>query len=160
LIVGLIVVGLAFNNMGTVHPDFRPLHFDTLSYALGLLGLTGMILILLPNRVFGRFSKKGIETHNRIMAFRKFITDYSSLKRYPPSSLAIWDEIIVYATALGCADNVEKHMKKIVGANASTPISRAARIGITSRISSGVRSSSSSGGRGGGRAGGGGRGAR
>jgi len=141
--------------------SFRPAEFDYIIPLFIILAVIAFILLVLPNRVFGRFTKKGLDAHNRIIAFKTFITDYSSLKRYPPSSIAIWDEIIVYATALGCASNVEKHMTKLVGKDNSSSISRAASIGMASSISSSVRSSSSSGGgRGGGRAGGGGGGAR
>jgi uncharacterized membrane protein YgcG len=161
LVIGIIISFFAPSWFGDIH-TYRPMQFDYIIPLFYILSFTALILLLLPNRVFGRFTKKGIETHNRIMAFKKFITDYSSLKKYPPSSIAIWDEIIVYATALGCADNVEKHMTKIVGKETNSSISRAASIGMASSISSSVRSSSSSGGggRGGGRAGGGGGGAR
>lgn len=37
----------------------------------------------------------------------------SRLKEYPPASAVIWDDIIVYATALGLADKVEKHLSEL-----------------------------------------------
>ncbi len=37
----------------------------------------------------------------------------SRLKTYPPASAVIWDDIIVYATALGLADKVEKHLSEL-----------------------------------------------
>lgn len=162
LLLGIIFSGFSLYWMLSSDWLYRPVQFDGLITLSVLLLIIGIVLLSLPNRVFGRFSDKGIQAHNRIVGFRKFITDFSSLKRYPPSSLAIWDEIIVYATALGCAKNVEKHMRSLVGDNARTPVSRAASIGMASRMSRSVRSSSSSGGggRGGGRAGGGGGGAR
>ncbi len=37
----------------------------------------------------------------------------SRIKEYPPSSVAIWGEILVYATALGLADKVKKHLSEL-----------------------------------------------
>ncbi len=37
----------------------------------------------------------------------------SRLKEYPPSSAVIWGEILVYATALGLADKVKRHMSEL-----------------------------------------------
>jgi len=37
----------------------------------------------------------------------------SRLKTYPPASAIIWDDIIVYATALGMADKVKKHLSEL-----------------------------------------------
>jgi uncharacterized membrane protein len=37
----------------------------------------------------------------------------SRLKEYPPSSAVIWGEILVYATALGMADKVKRHMSEL-----------------------------------------------
>lgn len=35
------------------------------------------------------------------------------IKEYPPSSVAIWGDIIVYAAALGLADKVKKHLSEL-----------------------------------------------
>jgi len=37
----------------------------------------------------------------------------SRLKEYPPASAIIWDDIIVYATALGLTDKVRKHLSEL-----------------------------------------------
>jgi uncharacterized membrane protein len=37
----------------------------------------------------------------------------SRLNEYPPSSAVIWGDILVYATALGMADRVKKHMSEL-----------------------------------------------
>lgn len=37
----------------------------------------------------------------------------SRLKEYPPSSIEIWGEILVYATALGLADKVKTHLSEL-----------------------------------------------
>ena len=42
------------------------------------------------------------------------MTDMTLLKKYPPKSVIIWDEILVYATLFGVADEVLKQMKLVV----------------------------------------------
>jgi uncharacterized membrane protein len=38
---------------------------------------------------------------------------HGRIKKYPPSSVAIWGSILVYATALGLADKVKKHLSEL-----------------------------------------------
>jgi uncharacterized membrane protein len=38
---------------------------------------------------------------------RKYIKDFSLIKEYPPESVKVWNKYLVYATALGIADEVE-----------------------------------------------------
>ncbi|MBN1169797.1 DUF2207 domain-containing protein [Candidatus Micrarchaeota archaeon] len=110
-------------------------------------------------------------------AFRRGLQS-SRIKEYPPSSVAIWDRILVYATAMGLAKKVEKHfpelddltrkrMEKMEGIMASsfvfyssaTSLSNLSRHGNRSgfsRSSSGGWSSGGGGGFSGGSSGGGG----
>ncbi|MDP1551697.1 MAG: DUF2207 domain-containing protein, partial [Methanobacteriaceae archaeon] len=43
--------------------------------------------------------------------FKRFIKDFSLIKEYPPESVAVWNQYLVYATALGVADKVRKSME-------------------------------------------------
>ena len=43
---------------------------------------------------------------------KKYIKDFSLIKERPPASIQIWGRYLVYAAALGCADEVSKNMKK------------------------------------------------
>lgn len=73
-----------------------------------------IILVSLPQRIFGKFTKEGYEIYLKLINFRKFITNMTLLKRYPPASIIIWEEYLVYACAFGVADKVIKEMKIIV----------------------------------------------
>ncbi|HIH75431.1 MAG TPA: DUF2207 domain-containing protein, partial [Methanosarcina sp.] len=46
--------------------------------------------------------------------FKKYLTDLSALKEYPPESIKVWDSYLVYATALGVARQVFQNMPRIV----------------------------------------------
>jgi len=73
-----------------------------------------IILLLLPARIFGRFTKDGYDVYLKLRNFRKFMTDMTLLKEYPPKSIIIWDQYLVYAAAFGVADKVINEMKIIV----------------------------------------------
>ncbi|ONN27111.1 hypothetical protein XJ44_04785 [Thermosipho affectus] len=79
----------------------------------GLLFLAGGITFILPRDVFGSWSKEGREYYLKWINFMKFLEDYSALSMYPPESVILWEDYLVYATALGIADKVEKHLKKV-----------------------------------------------
>jgi uncharacterized membrane protein len=69
---------------------------------------------VISKKVFGRFTPKGYEIYQKSINYRKFMTDMTLLKDYPPASLIIWEQHLVYATIFGVADKVIKHMKVVV----------------------------------------------
>jgi uncharacterized membrane protein len=73
-----------------------------------------IIGFVIPDKVFGKFTPEGYEIYKRSMNYKKFMTDLTLLKKYPPASIVIWEEQLVYATAFGVADKVIKDMKVIV----------------------------------------------
>ncbi|MBO8161224.1 MAG: DUF2207 domain-containing protein [Thermosipho sp. (in: Bacteria)] len=79
-----------------------------------ILFVTGAILFFIPRDVFGNWTRVGREYYLKWKNFEKFLLDFSALSEYPPESVVIWEDYIVYATALGIADKVEKHLKKLV----------------------------------------------
>ena len=46
------------------------------------------------------------------MNFKKYISDFSLINERPPESVKIWGKYLVYASALGCADEATSTMKK------------------------------------------------
>ncbi|HOO33215.1 MAG TPA: DUF2207 domain-containing protein [Thermotogota bacterium] len=90
---------------------------DLLGWALvysGFFLVTGAIILFLPKDVFGKWSEEGLTYYRKWMNFKKFLEEISMIKQYPPESIILWEEYLVYATALGCADTVEKALKEIV----------------------------------------------
>ncbi|WP_409200828.1 DUF2207 domain-containing protein [Methanobrevibacter sp. DSM 116169] len=90
---------------------------DSLTYSAGDAYFTGIftiivaiILFILPNKIFGKWTKSGMEENKKWENFKKYLNDFSLMKEYPPSSIAIWNDYLVYATALGVAKNVKKAM--------------------------------------------------
>jgi uncharacterized membrane protein len=58
-----------------------------------------------------RRSKKGNEDYVRWRAFEKFLKEFTNIKDYPMPGLTIWEHYMVYATAFGIADLVEKQIR-------------------------------------------------
>lgn len=79
---------------------------------LGLILIfVGVICFYLPSSIGGQYTKEGREYQQKWKRFEKYLKDFSLIKEHPPESVAIWNEYLVYATALGVADKVYKSMK-------------------------------------------------
>jgi uncharacterized membrane protein len=76
-----------------------------------ILAITGVICLISPPKVVGRWTQKGVDYHAKWQAFKNYLEDFSLIKEYPPESVAIWNKYLVYATALGVADKVRKSME-------------------------------------------------
>ena len=77
------------------------------------IGIIGILCLIIPSTVGGKWTDYGAEYNAKWKNFKKYLKDYSLIKEHPPESIAIWNEYLVYATALGVADEVYKSMKMI-----------------------------------------------
>ncbi len=93
---------------------FYPFSFRAVVVGLGALFVSGVVSLILPDRVAGRWTRYGLVYYKKWQKFRAYLTDFSMLKEYPPESIAIWESYLVYATALGVAKEVIHHMKMIL----------------------------------------------
>jgi len=114
-IVGLILSGiiilLAFFNW---LPYSYSSSFILFISSMVILGIVSIVSLALPNHIFGRWTVEGRENSKKWSNFKKYLKDFSLIKEYPPSSLTIWNQYLVYATTLGVAKNVQKHMEKLI----------------------------------------------
>ncbi|MFA0821523.1 MAG: DUF2207 domain-containing protein [Methanomethylovorans sp.] len=62
----------------------------------------------------GRWTPEGKLYVERWKNFKKYITDFSDLREHPPGSVKLWDHYMVYAMALGVAEEALKNMSVIV----------------------------------------------
>ena len=102
----LIVAGVVF-----YFTLFSPLPLSV--YALMaaiILGIAGIISLILPQKVGGRWTQDGVDYDAKWQGFKRYIQDFSLIKEYPPESVVVWNNFLVYATALGVADKVRKSM--------------------------------------------------
>ncbi len=80
----------------------------------GILWFISSLVLMLPKEVYGRWTKKGAEFYQKWNNFGNYISDISAVKDYPPESVIVWEHYLVYATALGIADKVEKVLKSAI----------------------------------------------
>lgn len=83
-------------------------------FAIGggiVLAIFSVIAILLPEDIFGQWTKEGRLFYLKWRNFKKFLKDNSLINEHPPESIVVWKEYLIYGTALGVADNVYKAMK-------------------------------------------------
>jgi len=64
--------------------------------------------------IFGRFTKEGRLKNLKWEAFKRYITTFSLMKQHPPESVIIWEEYMVYATAMGVAKKTAKALQTIL----------------------------------------------
>lgn len=75
------------------------------------LGFSLIASLVVPQKIFDHWSPYGKEYYERWMSFKRYISDYSLIKEYPPESVQLWNKYLVYATALGYAKGVRKAME-------------------------------------------------
>ena len=72
-----------------------------------LLSIIAIIYIPLAKKR----TEQGAYEYNRWKAFKHFLLDFSKFEEKEIVEVKLWQEYLVYATALGIADKVEKAMK-------------------------------------------------
>ena len=83
-------------------------------YAIGggiALAIFSFIVTILPDDIFGQWTKKGRLFYLKWKNFKKFLKDNSLINEHPPESIVIWKQYLIYGAALGVADNVYESMK-------------------------------------------------
>ncbi|MCD6160060.1 MAG: DUF2207 domain-containing protein [Kosmotoga sp.] len=111
----IFLIFISFIALFTISNSYEIGFLSTFAkYIYGIFCITGAIVLFLPVDVFGRWTKTGREYYLKWKNFENYLKDYSLLSEYPPSSVILWEEYLVYATALGIAEEVRKHMSKII----------------------------------------------
>lgn len=106
-VIGLVAAALTFF-FTIVNP------LPAASYALFasiILGIVSIISLVMPQKVAGQWTTHGEEFDAKWHNFKRYIQDFSLIKEYPPESVKVWNKYLVYATALGVADEVRKSME-------------------------------------------------
>lgn len=82
-----------------------------------ILIIEQIVIFFFVDTPLGTWTPEGKEFHDKWKNFEKYIKDFSLIKERPPESIQVWGKFLVYATALGCADEVTKNMKKYMEFN-------------------------------------------
>lgn len=158
-----------------------PVLFDGFlgAWAAGLIPLAVIVYLIGRRSIPSRLPERLRERVAQWTAFRRYLKEFSTFEDAPAAAVTIWEHYLVYATALGVADEVEQQVRALVPAEllpepwpgapsgldgytyyhhsiTSSPAHVASNAASAVGWSSGWGSSSSGGGGGGGFSGGGG----
>lgn len=78
-----------------------------ISYLAGLIGI--ILCIMIATRRF--YTPKGAQHLVKWMAHKQFLKDFSRFDEKELPEVILWDKYLVYATILGCADELSKQME-------------------------------------------------
>ncbi|MGC8778244.1 MAG: DUF2207 family protein, partial [Candidatus Caldatribacteriaceae bacterium] len=117
LVAKILAILMMLLSTVTVESTLRPVtaHFlPFLTVLAGVFFFGGGAILMAPRDVFGRWSKEGRVYFLRWQSFARFLGDYSLLSERPPQSVVMWEKYLIYATALGIAQEVLKHFERLV----------------------------------------------
>ncbi len=80
-----------------------------------LAGLIGLVLAIM-NLTRRFYTPKGAEHYAKWMAHKRFLEDFSRFDEKELPEVILWDKYLVYATILGCADELSKQMEVKINA--------------------------------------------
>ena len=100
---------------------FGIFYFTHLNLGTGILFLVfadaaiilASLIGIIPASVFGRFYKQYHVEYLQWLSFKHMLLDFAQIKRYLKEDYRQWRTWIVYATALGAAENLLKAMKEL-----------------------------------------------
>jgi uncharacterized membrane protein len=78
-----------------------------------ILVLQSIPPVFFPSALFGRYTGDYYKEKLEWDAFKTFLSDFASIRKYAPEDLTIWTEWLVYGTALGVGDKVAEAMKRL-----------------------------------------------
>lgn len=108
----LSIIGLFFGIVITVLGVLTNLSNGVFAIGGGIvLAIFSLIVLMLPDDIFGQWTKRGRIFYLKWKNFKKFLKDNSLINEHPPESIVIWKKYLIYGAALGVADNVYKSMK-------------------------------------------------
>lgn len=96
----ILGVGIALTSIGS--------HYLAMSGGIIAI-ISGMVLVVM-SLIISRRSRSGATEMRKWQAFRKFLTDFSSMDSATIPSLIIWEHYLVYAITLGVAKEVIKQL--------------------------------------------------
>lgn len=70
----------------------------------------GAILSSILSPPLEKRTQRGVDAYAEWIGLKKFLEDFSNLKEYSPTSIAIWEDYLVYATTFGIAEKVLQYI--------------------------------------------------
>ncbi|HIH44394.1 MAG TPA: DUF2207 domain-containing protein [Candidatus Methanoperedenaceae archaeon] len=89
------------------------LSLDAGVYTSLILLVQSVPSLFVSSALFGKWKENYYKEKLEWDAFKTFLSDFTLIKKYATEDVAMWQEWLVYATALGVGDRVAKTMKEL-----------------------------------------------
>ena len=88
-------------------------HYAHLSLFIGIIGMIIIhkILYMVPNKMNFSRTAEGKEETKKLNAFKSFLLDFSRMDLKNIEEIVLWEDYLIYATALGISKNVIDKMR-------------------------------------------------
>jgi len=100
IISGLFSISISINQ-----------HFIKNSIPYILMNIVFATIVMIYIFMTVKKTQKGINEYSRWNAFKKFLNDFSRMNTRELPEIVLWEQYLVYATVLGCADKLSKVME-------------------------------------------------
>lgn len=98
----------------SANTDFPLMDARTFMMAgMGVSFIMALIVLFMNRAVFSHWTEEGLLYVKQWQALRRYLTDFTLLSQNPPQALAMWDELLVYGTALGVAKQTLKNLRQL-----------------------------------------------
>jgi uncharacterized membrane protein len=71
------------------------------------------VALAFPSTLFGHWKGERYREKLEWDAFAHFLSDLALIRQYSPADLSMWGEWLIFGTAMGVGDKVEKAMKEL-----------------------------------------------
>ncbi len=114
IFIGFIIFGcFGLDIFFDIVVNFSIEQIELVFFQLAIMGISTVLIGLSILKYIEPSAPKGMEEKfEKWDAFARGLKS-SRISEYPPSSVQIWGRILVYATALGMADKVRKHLSEL-----------------------------------------------
>ena len=112
----LLLTGIAMFAVTLILAFVAPAQLSILGPAVVLWVIVivqALIAVSAPSTLFGHWKDDRFKEKLEWDAFTRFLSDMAMMQKYAPEDLSMWGEWLVYGTALGVGDKVEKAMKAL-----------------------------------------------
>ncbi|MDI9633324.1 MAG: DUF2207 domain-containing protein [Methanolinea sp.] len=115
-VIPLLLVAIALCAVSVVVLVAVPVLAHLLVPAAVLFGASVVqagIALAFPSTLFGHWKDDRYREKLEWDAFARFLSDLALIRQYAPADLSMWGEWLVYGTALGVGDRVERAMREL-----------------------------------------------
>ncbi len=71
-----------------------------------------IVIIATSSAILIRFKGNYYEEYQKWQAFKRYLKEFPTMKEAPHEAVVLWEEYLVYATALGVAEGVLKKLRE------------------------------------------------